>query len=154
MSGTKRKGHVASGLQNGNAKKPKQEANIVQGRENARQDFETEEDSDPIVESDTPEYSGEDDGVSWPSDDDDTGGQGNDGYSDGVEAEIPAKISHKNTKPEDYVIHDVVELVMLMQPSVIEGKPCQTKSIGPGTEGFEAQCRLDSSEQEALGTTA
>jgi hypothetical protein len=37
-------------------------------------DLEAETDSDPIVESDTPEHSGEDDGVSWPSDDDDEGG--------------------------------------------------------------------------------
>ena len=34
---------------------------------------ETETDSDPIVESDTTEHSGEDDGVSWPSDEDDIG---------------------------------------------------------------------------------
>ena len=101
MSGTKRKGHVASGLQNGTAKKQKQEAKDVRERKNARQDFETEEDSDPIVESDTPEYSGEDDGVSWPSDEDDTGGQGNAGYEDDVEAELPAKISPKNAKSED-----------------------------------------------------
>lgn len=30
--------------------------------------LETETDSDPIVESDTTEHSGDDDGVSWPSD--------------------------------------------------------------------------------------
>ncbi len=35
---------------------------------------EAETDSDPIIESDTPEHSGEDDGVSWPSDNEDTGG--------------------------------------------------------------------------------
>ena len=34
---------------------------------------EAEEDSDPIVESETPEYSGEDDGASWPSDDENGG---------------------------------------------------------------------------------
>ena len=37
---------------------------------NARERGEAETDSDPIIESDTTEYSGVDDGVSWPSDDD------------------------------------------------------------------------------------
>lgn len=37
---------------------------------NAQERGEAETDSDPIVESDTTEHSGDDDGVSWPSDDD------------------------------------------------------------------------------------
>jgi len=34
-------------------------------------ELEAETDSDPIIESDTTEHSGDDDGVSWPSDDED-----------------------------------------------------------------------------------
>ena len=37
---------------------------------NAQERGEAETDSDPIIESDTTEHSGDDDGVSWPSDDD------------------------------------------------------------------------------------
>ncbi|KAL8872196.1 MAG: hypothetical protein Q9174_002128 [Haloplaca sp. 1 TL-2023] len=101
MSGTKRKGHVVSGLKNGTAKKQKQEAKEEREEKTARQDLETEEDSDPIVESETPEFSGEDDGVSWPSDDDDIGDQANANSEESVEAEVPGKISHRKTKLED-----------------------------------------------------
>lgn len=60
---------------NGNVKNetsiPKKKPKTNQGKiknSKVRSEFkETETDSDPIVESDTTEHSGEDDGVSWPS---------------------------------------------------------------------------------------
>lgn len=52
-------------------KKPKKEAPPSK-RKRTVQLQETETDSDPIVESDTTEQSGEGDGVSWPSDEDET----------------------------------------------------------------------------------
>ena len=45
-------------------KKPKIEAKTPP----RHRDLGTETDSDPIIESDTTEHSGDDDGVSWPSD--------------------------------------------------------------------------------------
>ena len=65
MAGLKRKDMpVRLGSQT-TTKKPKPTPKIL---------LETEPDSDPIIESDTTEHSGDDDGVSWPSDDESQGG--------------------------------------------------------------------------------
>ena len=72
MAGIKRKQAPVDKF-NGNTKKPR----ITPGHEEhkatkpiiPREELEAETDSDPIIESDTTEHSGEDDGASWPSDD-------------------------------------------------------------------------------------
>ena len=51
----------------GTPKKPRTEEKLANGSKNV-QDLETATDSDPLVESDTTSQSGDDDGVSWPSD--------------------------------------------------------------------------------------
>ncbi|KAL8738093.1 MAG: hypothetical protein Q9181_001079 [Wetmoreana brouardii] len=68
--GTKRKVHPSSVAQKGNIKRQRQEPEPVPKTKIPARNLETETDSEPIVESDTTEHSGDDDGVSWPSDDD------------------------------------------------------------------------------------
>ncbi|KAL8733720.1 MAG: hypothetical protein Q9166_001913 [cf. Caloplaca sp. 2 TL-2023] len=63
----KRKQSFSSSLQNGGAKKQRQSPEPVLNARSSAPNLETETDSDPIVESDTTEHSGDDDGVSWPS---------------------------------------------------------------------------------------
>ena len=68
MAAPKRKENPSSNSHTGSThKKPRKEENLAKGSKNAH-DLETATDSDPIVESDTTSQSGDDDGVSWPSD--------------------------------------------------------------------------------------
>ena len=57
------------------SKKPKKEE-IPANDSKRAQDLETATDSDPIVESDTTSQSGDDDGISWPSEDEVESGEG------------------------------------------------------------------------------
>ena len=66
-----------AGLKRKDAPVPKSQTNYHKKQKKATDQYqrtgsalakETETDSDPIIESDTPEQSGDDDGVSWPSD--------------------------------------------------------------------------------------
>lgn len=61
MAGIKRKQTISS-IGNGHTGKRFKKESPPPG------DIEAETDSDPIVESDTTDHSGDDDGVSWPSD--------------------------------------------------------------------------------------
>lgn len=71
MASTKRKGAIAFRSENGNAqKKPRKEEKPGKKSIEKSAVLETATDSDPIAESDTTSQSGNDDGVSWPSDDD------------------------------------------------------------------------------------
>ncbi|KAL8689981.1 MAG: hypothetical protein Q9218_004466 [Villophora microphyllina] len=70
MAGIKRKFHPSAVPQRGSIKKQKQDAKSGFKTQPPARNLETETDSDPIVESDTTEHSGDDDGVSWPSDED------------------------------------------------------------------------------------
>lgn len=84
MAGLKRKEAPISKPSGDNVrKKSKKEAPQLKKTTFALQLRETETDSDPVVESDTTEHSGEDDGVSWPSDED----------------ERPIELPPKNQKP-------------------------------------------------------
>ena len=65
MAGLKRKDVPVRSGNSAAVKKPKTAPRIL---------LETEPDSDPIIESDTTEHSGDDDGVSWPSDEESHGG--------------------------------------------------------------------------------
>ena len=68
MAAPKRKENPSSNFHTGSTRKrSRKEENIANGSKNVH-DLETATDSDPIVESDTTSQSGDDDGVSWPSD--------------------------------------------------------------------------------------
>ena len=70
MAAPKRKENPSSHFQTSSTrKKPRKEENHANSSKNVH-DLETATDSDPIVESDTTSQSGDDDGVSWPSDED------------------------------------------------------------------------------------
>ena len=70
MVGLKRKeSPSAKNVARENLKKIKTEAKTPHRPAVPPPDLEAETDSDPIIESDTTEHSGDDDGVSWPSDD-------------------------------------------------------------------------------------
>ena len=76
MAGIKRKQAFETKSQPGNIqKKHKKEESRKLSK--PLEPLEAETDSDPIIESDTTSQSGEDDGVSWPSDD-----QGGDGQKE------------------------------------------------------------------------
>ncbi|KAI4187773.1 MAG: hypothetical protein LQ346_005439 [Caloplaca aetnensis] len=71
MSGTKRKNVITPGIQQkGSTKKQKTAPGSAPKPQLRAPDLETATDSDPIVESDTTEHSGDDDGASWPADED------------------------------------------------------------------------------------
>ena len=71
MAGLKRKDAPTMKSTGGNIhKKSKKEVPPSKKSQASVQVLETETDSDPVVESDTTEHSGDNDGVSWPSDDD------------------------------------------------------------------------------------
>ena len=75
MAGSKRKENPNSTLHAGNgSKKPKKEKSPAKSSKHV-QDLETVTDSDPLVESDTATQSGDDDGASWPSDEDSKEGE-------------------------------------------------------------------------------
>ena len=70
MAASKRKENPSTKLHAGNvSKKPKKEEKLAKSSLRL-QELETATDSDPLVESDTASQSGDDDGVSWPSDED------------------------------------------------------------------------------------
>ena len=67
MATSKRKENPNSKLHAGSTpKKPKQEEKLAKGSKRV-QELETATDSDPLVESNTTSQSGDDDGISWPS---------------------------------------------------------------------------------------
>ena len=71
-------------------KKPKPAASSIAKKSKAATiDHETATDSDPIVESDTTEHSGEDDGVSWPSED------------NGGDVEVASPVTSSRTSVKD-----------------------------------------------------
>lgn len=73
MAGLKRKESPATKNSGDRVQKKVRTDNALVKREKrAVPEAEAETDSDPIIESDTTEHSGEDDGASWPSDDEET----------------------------------------------------------------------------------
>lgn len=79
MAAPKRKENPSSKLYaSSNPKKPRKEENSPKDSKRL-QDLETATDSDPIVESDTTSHSGDDDGVSWPSDEEVEAGEDEEG---------------------------------------------------------------------------
>ncbi len=95
MSGTKRKNVVTPGTQpKGSTKKQKTAPGSASKPQIRAHDLETATDSDPIVESDTTEHSGDDDGASWPSDE---GGEDEVSKVDGPNEGVPLP-GHKPQK--------------------------------------------------------
>lgn len=93
MAGLKRKEVPTSTVSKArDHKKFKNEASQSKKALRAAPILETETDSDPIVESDTAEQSGDDDGVSWPSDDELAA------QNSSVQEEGGVKISHSASK--------------------------------------------------------
>ena len=79
MAASKRKENPSTKLHTGNvSKKPKEEEKLAKSSIRL-QDLETATDSDPLVESDTASQSGDDDGISWPSDENAKEGEAWDG---------------------------------------------------------------------------
>ena len=69
MAGLKRKEYpMVNSSVKGSSKKSKTGTNKIQRPPTPPSDLEAQTDSDPIIESDTTEHSGDDDGASWPSD--------------------------------------------------------------------------------------
>ena len=75
MAGTKRKGAFETKSQPGRIQKKHKKEEENHKSSTAVEPLEAETDSDPIVESDTTSQSGDDDGVSWPSDNEGGDGQ-------------------------------------------------------------------------------
>ncbi|KAL8887497.1 MAG: hypothetical protein Q9215_004943 [Flavoplaca cf. flavocitrina] len=95
MAGIKRKQSASSGIPRDNVKKRKQGGDPAV-ESSASSNPEAETDSDPIIESDTTEHSGDDDGVSWPSDDEQM--QEENGEKTGLPDKSHAN-GHKSTAP-------------------------------------------------------
>lgn len=91
MAIAKRKENPSSKLHAGSTpKKPKKEEGFTKSSKRVK-DLETATDSDPIVESDTASQSGDDDGVSWPSDEVDEESENQEGVEvaeDGNDGEV------------------------------------------------------------------
>lgn len=172
MSGSKRKDVATPGLQKGIIKKQKIAPNVTtqdlqKGIIKKQKtpyippaDLETAEDSDPIVESDTTEHSGDDDGVSWPSDEDaENEVSGDDGSDEGVP--LPESTSKKDSKSKAPATESTgnqsrsamgaMMRLLLTPPRLFKGIPRKTKSFGSGTQSREAQCRFHCKNQKALG---
>lgn len=86
-------------------KKPRTGHAQIKREQRPVSEAEAETDSDPIIESDTTEHSGDDDGVSWPSDDEKTTVASKKGES-GVENEVVKRNgtttkSNKNPVPSN-----------------------------------------------------
>ena len=107
MAGIKRKGAFDAKSKAGNIQKKQKKDEKRPKTSKPIQPLETETDSEPIMESDTTSQSGDDDGVSWPSDDegedgDELGGVSEEDNEDGgiktaAEAANEAQPKTKNT---------------------------------------------------------
>ena len=94
MASFKRKAPVSK-LQ-GSTENKKSRVDTPKLQQKKDRNLETETDSDPIVESDTTEHSGDNDGVSWPSDEEEVPLKELSMEDDGG-VELPRSSSTKNT---------------------------------------------------------
>lgn len=98
------------------SKKPKNEVSQTKKAPRAMQVLETEADSDPIVESDTTENSGDDDAVSWPSDDAPAAQESS------ADEEAGVTIPKSAAKASSYVTPKTKKAsIGMISPSVIKG---------------------------------
>lgn len=156
MVGIKRKQSALSGIQSGDIKKRKQ-GSLPVVESSTSSNLEAETDSDPIIESDTTEHSGDDDGVSWPSDQDEDI-QDENGKEAGLRDKSPTNNHRPTAAPEttngasSQFSTAVTSSRMLIAARLVKGVPCQAESSSPGTKSRKAKRRLHSKIQEALGT--
>ena len=130
MAGTKRKAGLDSKSESGNIQKMSK--NDAERRKTEDGALEAETDSDPIIESDTTSQSGDDDGVSWPSDEDDGKVDEFQGLSEGdneeggvkftAEAPLAAPAAIKaaakdEANPSMCVHRSVISLLILRKPN-------------------------------------
>lgn len=155
MVGIKRKQNASSGTKSDHIKKRKHTSPPAV-ESSTSSNLEAETDSDPIMESDTTEHSGDGDGVSWPSDQDED-------IQD--EKEEGAGVRHKSLRqtgpmaaPEttngtsSWSSTAILSCPMLIAIRHVKGVPCQAESSSPRTQSRQAKRRLYSEIQEALGT--
>ncbi|KAL8700582.1 MAG: hypothetical protein Q9224_000898 [Gallowayella concinna] len=146
MAGIKRKTNSSSNNQIGGTKKQKREPVSLPKTNSTAASLETATDSEPIVDSDTTEHSGDDDGVSWPSDNDEEMQE----IEDEAEPIQPRdKKPTTSSKPTDATtttngagselhVGSTFQLSLIVA-RLVEGGTCQTKSRSPGTESHKAQ---------------
>ena len=145
MAGIKRK-QASSSIANGHetGKKLKKESPPPS-------DLEAETDSDPIIESDTTEHSGDDDGVSWPSDEDQNaekdkkdqqatnqeGAQHLGRKSNGEEKVVKSKIAN-NASNTTNVGRFIGTITDIGNSIVFERSSCKAKGPRSGAQSIEA----------------
>lgn len=150
---------------NSSKKAKTEEKQLKQHARLPRRQLETEPDSDPISESDTASQSGDDDGASWPSGDDDDLGEVDQQAQEKKPQQaktVDGKSKFKNPTEskgsgEAKTPADVVECTALYVSSAssskltaifsfgIEGISRQTEGSCAGEKGCKAKCRLNRS---------
>ena len=140
MAGIKRKQSASSGTLRDNVKKRKQGGDPAV-ESSASSNPEAETDSDPIIESDTTEHSGDNDGVSWPSDDEQMQEEiGEDkSHANGHQSTAPAATTNGVSSRSS---NHFKSPHMLIFTRLVQGIPCQTKSLGPRTKGCKTKRRF------------
>lgn len=113
-------------------------------------ELETATDSDPIVESDTTEHSGDDDGESWPSDDDQV--------LEEITQPVPRQTSKVDAGSTNGISNCTSSLIVsvsyadIFQSYSVKGGPCKAKGCCSRAESREAECGFNSSLEEVMGT--
>ena len=134
MVGIKRKQSASSGNKSGHIKKRKHTSPPAV-ESSTSSNLEAETDSDPIIESDTTEQSGDGDGVSWPSDQDEDMPDENEEAA-GVQHKTPrqtgppaAPETTNGTSSRSSTA--ILSRPMLIAIRLVKGVPCQAESSGP-----------------------
>lgn len=144
-------------------KRPKNEVSPTERAPRAKQALETETDSDPIVESDTTENSGDDNGVSWPSD------HASAAQDSSADEDAGVAISQDTSRKGSYVLPRMVRLAKkagngmisssthprnLTSPSnkCLQGNPRQAKGPSPGAQSSQTQRRFSRPVEKVMGT--
>ena len=171
--GLKKGDSLSSVSANKRPKKGGSSSNVSKGPKNggspsakvprAKRALETETDSDPIVESDTTENSGDDNGVSWPSDHESAAQDSSADEGAGV------AISQKTSKKGPYVLPRKVRLAQksgigMISPSAhprqltshsincLQRNPRQAKSPRPRAQSRQTQRTAHRPVETAMGT--
>jgi len=152
MASTKRKGAVAFKSENGNAqKKPRIEEKPGKKTITKLAVLETATDSDPIVESDTTSQSGEDDGVSWPCDDDgepdEWAGVEEDNKTGGMKTAKEAAITESKRTAANGTMNGTEQLIPCVCPFL-------TVSTGGSSKEAHAKQKVEKQERRAAKPNA
>ena len=165
MAGLKRKESPAVKTSGGRVQKKVRTDNVQDKREKRPvPEPEAETDSDPINESDTTEHSGDDDGASWPSDDEETTVASKKrklGVEDGeVKGSEKTKGIDKSATSNGaancefgYLPREVMT-GSLGSSYIIERSSCEAEGSRARTQSGEAERRLRSTVEENMGALA